>query len=81
MVKTPDEIALLKEISSISEETNDEVYSGLKPGTSEKEVESGFAQVLSEKGGELKKARFGPGDNTGMGNPLPVPMLQAARRL
>lgn len=68
-IKTPKEIELLRKICRISEETIVEVFSGLKPGISEKEVEAQFINTLSLKGGKLKKARFGTGENTGVGNP------------
>ncbi len=70
-VKTAEEIALLKKVCRISEETIQEVYGDLKPGITEKEVEARFAMTLAGKGGELKRARFGAGETTGMGNPVP----------
>lgn len=69
LIKTPEEIELLKKICRISEETIIEVFSSLKPGMMEKEVETLFISTLSSKGGTLKKGRFGSGENTGVGNP------------
>jgi len=71
-VKTPQEIELLKKVSRISDETVQEVYAGLKPGMTEKEVEAHFIRTLAAKGGEVKRARFGSGENTGVGNPVPT---------
>lgn len=68
-IKTPKEVELLKKICRISEETIQEVFSRLKSGMREKDVEAQFIQVLSSKGGRYKKARFGSGENTGVGNP------------
>jgi Xaa-Pro dipeptidase len=70
-VKTSTEIELLKKVCRISEETVKEVFFGLKPGMTEKEVEAQFIRILSSKGGEVKKARFGSGENTSVGNPVP----------
>ena len=70
-VKTRDEMELLKKVCRISEETVQEVFSGLRPGITEKEVEAEFIRILSAKGGEVKRARFGSGENTAVGNPVP----------
>lgn len=70
-VKTAEEIELLKKVCLLSEGTIQEVYASLKPGMTEKEVEARFAITLAGKGGELKRARFGSGENTGVGNPVP----------
>ncbi|MFX0197870.1 MAG: M24 family metallopeptidase [Candidatus Hodarchaeota archaeon] len=70
-IKTSDEIGLLKKVCRISEETIQEVFSGLTPGMTEKEVEAEFVRIFSSKGGEVKRARFGSGENTGVGNPVP----------
>jgi len=68
-IKTPAEIELLRKICKLSEETIQEVFSSLKPGMKEKDVEVQFTNVLSAKGAKIKKARFGSGENTGVGNP------------
>jgi Xaa-Pro aminopeptidase len=70
-VKTHEEINVLRKVCQISEETIHEVFSGLIPGITEKEVEDQFTKILSLKGGEVKRARFGSGENTGVGNPVP----------
>ena len=49
-IKTPEEIELLKKICRLSEETIQEVFSNLKPGMKEKDVEAQFINVLSKKG-------------------------------
>jgi Xaa-Pro dipeptidase len=70
-VKTAEETELLKKVCRLSEETIQETFTGLRPGITEKEVETRFAMNLAAKGAELKRARFGSGENTGVGNPVP----------
>lgn len=68
-IKTLAEIELLKKVCRFSEETIKEVFSNIKPGMTEIEVVAQFNNVLSSKGARLKKAHFGSGANTGIGNP------------
>ncbi len=70
-VKTLDEREWLQKICRISEETIGEVFGKIKAGISEKEIEALFASTLSSKGGTVRVARFGSGENTGVGNPVP----------
>lgn len=71
-IKTAEEWELLRRVCRISEETIQEVYSKFIPGITEKEVEAQFIRTLSAKGGTVKVARFGSGENTGVGNPVPT---------
>lgn len=68
-IKTLEEIELLKKICRLSEETIKEGFSQIKQGMTEKEVVAQFNSILSNKGAKLKKAHFGSGMNTGIGNP------------